>query len=85
MTDGWHNAFMMPRGIKDLDEINYKMTYKKKSLKKWFEHASRKCRHRYKYHMNAQDQEEEDQLQADEEALKSPRTNRLGNVGASTK
>ena len=35
--------------------------------------------------MNAQDQEEEDQLQADEEALKSPRTNRLGNVGASTK
>ena len=32
MTDGWHNPFMSPRGVKSMAEVNYKVSYKSKSV-----------------------------------------------------
>ena len=32
MTDGWHNPFMSPRGVKCMAEVNYKVSYKSKSV-----------------------------------------------------
>lgn len=55
MTGGWHNAFMAPRGIKNMEEINYKVKYKKNSLKRMLEQASRHCIKRNKYNLNMVD------------------------------
>ena len=53
MTGGWHNAFMAPRGVKSMEEISYKVVYKKNSLKKFLEAASKTCMKKNKYYMNA--------------------------------
>lgn len=47
---------MAPRGIKNMEEINYKVAYKKRSLKIFLEQASRNCRAKNKYFMNAGDE-----------------------------
>ena len=57
MTSGWHNPFMAPRGIKSMSEVNYKVVYKSKSLEAFLEDASKNCRRRYRYYMNADEDE----------------------------
>ena len=53
MSGGWHNPWVQPRGITCMDEINYQITYKKESVRVYLLQASRNCRARYKYFMNA--------------------------------
>ena len=43
---------MAPRGINNMEEVNYKVTYKRNSLKVFLEQASKNCRSRNKYFMN---------------------------------
>ena len=43
---------MAPRGINSMEEVNYKVTYKRNSLKVFLEQASKNCRSRNKYFMN---------------------------------
>ena len=57
MTDGWHSPFMSPRGIKSMAEVNYKITYKTKSVEAYLEEASKNCRRRYRYYMNVDEDE----------------------------
>ena len=57
MTGGWHNPFMAPRGIKSMQEINYKVTYKSNSVAAYLEDASKSCRKRYRYYMNVDEDE----------------------------
>ena len=57
MTNGWHNPFMAPRGIKSMAEINYKVIYKTRSVEAFLEDASRNCRKRYRYYMNVDEDE----------------------------
>ena len=57
MTDGWHNPFMSPRGIKSMAEVNYKITYKTKAVEAYLEEASKNCRRRYRYYMNVDEDE----------------------------
>ena len=52
MTDGWHNPFMSPRGVKSMEEVNYKISYKTKSVEAYLEDASKNCRKRFRYYMN---------------------------------
>ena len=49
--------FMSPRGIANMEEVNYNINYKKLSLQKFLEKASRNCRKRYKYYMNSKEPE----------------------------
>ena len=58
LTGGWHNPFMAPRGIQNMDEINYQVGYRKNSLKKILEAASFNCRERNKYYMNSVEDEQ---------------------------
>ena len=57
MSAGYHNPWIQSRGISSMEEINYNVTYKKESLKMFLLQASRNCRKRYKYYMNAQEDE----------------------------
>ena len=57
MTDGWHNPFMSPRGVKSMAEVNYRVTYKSKAVEAYLEEASKNCRRRYRYYMNADEEE----------------------------
>ena len=52
MTCGYHMPYMHPRGIKSMEEINYSVTYKKLSVQKYLEKASKQCRSRFQYFMN---------------------------------
>ena len=61
MTDGYHMPFLMPRGIKSMEEIKYPMIYKRLSLQKYLETASMNCRRKFQYFMN---QDEEDDLKS---------------------
>ena len=55
MTGGWHSAFMAPRGIKNMDEINYRVKYKKNSLKRMLVQGSLNCIKRNRYFLNTID------------------------------
>ena len=57
MTDGWHNPFMSPRGVKSMAEVNYRVKYKSKAVEAYLEEASKNCRRRYRYYMNADEEE----------------------------
>lgn len=48
---------MAPRGINSMEEVNYKVTYKRNSLKVFLEQASKNCRARNKYFMNLDTEE----------------------------
>ena len=61
MNDGYNNPFMAPRGITNMDEISYKINYKKLSMQKYLEKVSLKCRKRFKYYMNVQEEIEEEE------------------------
>ena len=58
MNNGYHMPFLMPRGIRSMKEINYQITYQRLSIQKYLELASRECRSRFMYFMNADDEED---------------------------
>lgn len=74
LTAGYHYPFMSPRGIDCMDDINYEIVYKKTSLQKYLQQASKKCRAKFKYYMNVQEEEDSE----NEDGLLSPLGSRGG-------
>ena len=52
--------YMHPRGIKSMEEVDYSITYKKPSIQKWLEKSGRKCRGRFQYFMNVDEDDKTD-------------------------
>jgi len=57
MTGGWHMPFMQQRGIKSMEEVNYSLTYKRLSLQKYLERASKNTCSRFQYFMNVDEED----------------------------
>lgn len=57
-----------------MDDINYEIVYKKTSLQKYLQQASKKCRAKFKYYMNVQEEEDSE----NEDGLLSPLGSRGG-------
>ena len=74
MTSGYHMPYMHPRGIKNMQEINYSVTYKRLSLQKYLEKASKTCRSRFQYFMNVDEDDRNSQTHDGDSHSASNRT-----------